>query len=76
MGSRARARERLLRRTWRKLEDFYWDQAHAETRRIAAEQQARLDQARQALQAGGQLSLLELVAQEREGFVVGFLLGR
>lgn len=31
----------------------------AETRRIAAEQQARLDQARQALQAGSQLSLLE-----------------
>ena len=35
------------------------DICHAETRRIAAEQQARLDQARQAMQAGGQLSLLE-----------------
>lgn len=31
----------------------------AETQRIAAEQQARLDQARQALQERGSLSLLE-----------------
>lgn len=52
------------------------DICQAETRRIAAEQQARLDQARQALQAGGQLSLLELLAQERERFVAGVLLGR
>lgn len=28
-GDKTLAWERFLRRTWRELEDFYWDQAHA-----------------------------------------------
>ncbi len=28
-GDNTLAWERFLRRTWRELEDFYWDQAHA-----------------------------------------------
>jgi uncharacterized protein YutE (UPF0331/DUF86 family) len=65
MGEDGLPCQRFLRRTWRELEEYYWEEiyayrsVHAETRRIAAQQGALLDEARSRLLASQPLSPLE-----------------